>query len=359
MKPSERLLGSVALVAMALGCNADQPSGLDRSKLSARFDPSAGSEAPLVEHIVAPQATDPAIDKFLDDHYAWLDTAAQSNQKLFVFMPGAGQVPAMFQLVQQEAARLGYHVVGLSYVTRLGGVVFTCPIAPDPASCYENTRLEIVDGVDRSPLVDISQANSIDNRLTKLLQYLAAQYPDEGWDKFLLAGDQPKWSQIAIAGHSQGGGEAATIAKIRLVARVVLFSSVTDSVHSDAPAWESTHMTPTERYWGIAHDRDLFFPAIRAGWDSIGLAAFGAPVDPATSEPPYGWTRMLVTDVTPVGGFVGTNAHGSPSNDANTPLLADGTPLFREAWDYLLTGRPRRPGLGEQAAERGSGGGTR
>ncbi len=252
MKPSERLLGSVALVAMALGCNADQPSGLDRSKLSARFDPSAGSEAPLVEHIVAPQATDPAIDKFLDDHYAWLDTAAQSNQKLFVFMPGAGQVPAMFQLVQQEAARLGYHVVGLSYVTRLGGVVFTCPIAPDPASCYENTRLEIVDGVDRSPLVNISQANSIDNRLTKLLQYLAAQYPDEGWDKFLLAGDQPKWSQIAIAGHSQGGGEAATIAKIRLVARVVLFSSVTDSVHSDAPAWESTHMTPTERYWGIA-----------------------------------------------------------------------------------------------------------
>jgi len=60
---------------------------------------------------------------------------------------------------------------------------------------------------------------------------------------------------------------------------------------------------------------------------------------------------MLVTDVTPVGGFVGTNAHRSPSNDLNTPLAADGTPLPRDAWDYLLTGMPRRPGLGQQAVE--------
>src|SRR2546423_8623715 len=31
----------------------------------------------------------------------------------FVFLPGTGQNPSMFQLVQQEAARLGYHVIGL------------------------------------------------------------------------------------------------------------------------------------------------------------------------------------------------------------------------------------------------------
>jgi len=48
---------------------------------------------------------------------------------------------------------------------------------------------------------------------------------------------------------------------------------------------------------------------------------------------------MLVTDLTPVGGFVGTNAHGAPSNDLNTPLGPDGTPLLRDAWRYLLTER--------------------
>jgi hypothetical protein len=48
---------------------------------------------------------------------------------------------------------------------------------------------------------------------------------------------------------------------------------------------------------------------------------------------------MLVTDVTPVGGFLGMNAHGAPSNDANTPLTADGTPILRAAWRYLLAAR--------------------
>src|SRR5207245_975490 len=84
------------------------------------------------------------------------------------------------------------------------------------------------------------------NRLTKLLQYLALQYPDEGWDRFLLR-DKPKWSQIAVSGHSQGGGNAAMIAKIRLVARVVLFSSVTDSIQTEAPSWVATHVTPVGR----------------------------------------------------------------------------------------------------------------
>ncbi len=347
MKPSGRLLGSVALMATVLGCSPDQSAGLEQPVLAARFDVSAVSEAPLVEHIVAPQATDPAINKFLDDHYAWFDTTAQSNHKLLVFLPGSRQRPAMFQLVQREAARLGYHVVGLQYPNFHNGFVLTCSATgyPNPSECFENGRLEMIDGLDRTTLVDVNPPNSIDNRLTRLLEYLAAQYPDERWSQFLANG-APNWPLIAVAGHSQGGSEAAMIAKIRLVARVVLFSSVVDSVGTEAPSWVATHVTPLERYWGIAHDRDGLFRPIRAGWDSIGLAAFGAPVDPVTTEPPYGWTRMLITDVTPVGGFVGTNAHGSPSNDANTPLLADGTPLFREAWDYLLTGLPRRPGVG-------------
>ncbi len=351
MNASGKLVGSVALMALVLGCTPDkEASGPDLSTFSPRFQASLGSSVPLVEHIVAPQTTDPAIDQALDNHYAWLDTAAQSNHKLLVFMPGAGQRPAIFQLVQQEGARLGYHVIGLMYpnTVRIGQV---CPLAPDPAACYEQVRLEIVDGTDRSSAANISPVNSIDNRLTKLLEYLAAQYPDEEWSQFLADGS-PKWPIIAVAGHSQGGGEAAMIGKIRLVARVVMFSSVPDSIGREAAPWVTTHVTPVERYWGIAHDRDAFYPSIRAGWDSIGMSAFGAPVDPATSEPPYGWTRMLVTDVTPVGGFVGTNAHGAPSNDASTPRAADGTPLFRDAWDYLLTGIPRRPGIGADITAR-------
>src|SRR5437867_2180430 len=338
---SGKLAGGAALLLLVLACNPDKPVG----PRSPAFDATETPAAPLVLHVVAPQATDAAIDKFLDDHYAWFDTTARSNHKLFVFLPGAGQNLSTFLLVQQGAARLGYHVIGLMYPTA-GGLAKVCPTAPDPTACYQNTRLEIIDGIDRNGVVGVNVPNSIDNRLTKLLQYLALQYPDEGWDRFLLQ-DELKWSQIAVSGHSQGGGNAAMIAKIRLVARVVLFSSVTDSIHAEAPSWVATHVTPAERYYGIAHDRDGFYRPIRAGWDSLGLGVFGAPATPETSSPPYGGTHTFVTDLTPQGGFVGTNAHGAPSNDLNTPLGPNGTPLLRDAWRYLLTAR----GAGQEDAE--------
>src|SRR2546425_5050341 len=104
------LVGLAAFTALALACNPDKgPVGL----IPPTFDRlSEASSAPLVQHIVAPQATDPAIDRALDNHYAWLDTPARTNHKLFVFMPGTGLTPAVYQLVQQEAARVGYHVIG-------------------------------------------------------------------------------------------------------------------------------------------------------------------------------------------------------------------------------------------------------
>ena len=140
MKASGRLLGSVMLVAMTIGCSVERT-------LSARFDRAVETEASLVEHIVAPQTTDPAIDKFLEDHYAWLDTTAQSNHKLLVFLPGSRQRPALFQLVQQEAARLGYHVIGLQFVNFHNGFVLTCssPGQSNPSECFEAGRLESIE----------------------------------------------------------------------------------------------------------------------------------------------------------------------------------------------------------------------
>jgi hypothetical protein len=171
------------------------------------------------------------------------------------------------------------------------------------------------------------------------------QYPDEGWSQFLVD-NGPKWPLIAVGGLSVGGGEAAMIGKIRLVSRAVLFSAITDSLGHEAVPWVGTPgVTPVNRYYGLAHDRDAFFPPIRAGWDSLGLAAFGPAMLVESSEPPYGWTHMLFTDLTPQGGLVGQNAvHISTANDNFTPLAADGTPALLEAWRYLLGGLPRHPG---------------
>src|SRR5256712_8307033 len=244
---SGKLTASAILLTLALGCNPEQSV----RPRSLAFEATTTPAPTLVLHVVAPQATDRAIDQGLDDHYVWLDTTARSNHKLFVFLPGTGQNPSIFQLVQHEAARLGYHVIGLMYATG-GGLAKACPTTPDPSACYENARLEIIDGIDRVAFMDVNVANSIDSRLTKLLQYLTLHYPDEGWDRVLLRG-KPKRSQIAVSGHSGGGGNAAMIAKIRLVARGVLFSSVTGSMPPEAPSWLAAHLAPGGRYPGVAH----------------------------------------------------------------------------------------------------------
>ena len=299
-------------------------------------------DAPLVQHVVPPAATDPAIDQALDDHYVWFNPASRGERRLFVFMPGAGQRPAMFQRVPKEAARVGYHSLGLMYWDRVQ-IKPVCASAKDVGSCLENARLETIDGVHRSAIVNVSPANSINNRLAKLLRYLAQTHPEEGWSKFLHHGT-PRWERITFGGHSQGGCASAMLAKLHLVARVLLFSSCGDVVGGRAAPWLSRHATPSDRYYGLADDRDIGGPGSPPNprahaetlidWEELGMRAFGDLIAPEKSAPPYGGTHTLVTDLLPQ---PGTAAHGVPSNDANMPLLPDGTPVLRDAWRYMFT----------------------
>jgi hypothetical protein len=105
---------------------------------------AAAAGLPTV-HIINPQATDPAIDQALDNHYASVDTSAPTNGQLFVYLPGTGDVPANALLVQQMAAQLGYHVIGLMYVdsTQIQGL---CEGQPDPSTCSYDARFEILTG---------------------------------------------------------------------------------------------------------------------------------------------------------------------------------------------------------------------
>jgi hypothetical protein len=237
--------------------------------------------------------------------------------------------------VQQEAARLGYHVIGLMYQNSFG---MSCAGSADP-DCLGNARLESIDGVDRSSVVDVSRANSIDNRLTKLLLYLDAQFPAEGWSKFLHEGE-PKWSQIAVGGHSGGANQAALIGKIRHLDRVVMFAGPSDVGDAAQPAaWVSIGETPAGKYFELVHIRDQGTTAIFANVRALDLERFGEPVQVELSQPPYHGTHILVTDLEPQGGYGARNPHMSAAVDLWTPLGPDGTPLLRDAWRYLLGSR--------------------
>src|SRR6185436_7988323 len=124
-----------------------------------------------------------------------------SRHRLFIFLPGTGVDPSLYQMVQTEAARLGYHVIGLMY-PNANAIAAICLPLPDPETCYEGVRLQILTGSPQTGLVDVNRANSIENRLVKLLHYLALRYPREGWAQF-LEGGAPIWSHIVVGGHSQ------------------------------------------------------------------------------------------------------------------------------------------------------------
>ena len=311
--------------------------------------------APLVPRIIAPRATDPAIDwapavnPQLFYHYVWVDPTRKPNGKVLVFLPGTGARPGGAQLLEQEAARLGYRVIGLMYQNSVA-VVDVCGGSPDP-ECSGNMRLEIIDGVDRSPGVDVTPANGIENRLTKLLLYLAAQYPDEEWSRFLEDGG-PRWSRIAVAGHSQGAGQAALIGKIHHVKRVIMFGGPVDArVPGEIDAWISIGKTPAAKYFALFHVRDHFAPTIVPNLVALGLDRFGAPVMEENSEPPYGGTHILVTDLEPQGGYAIPNPHLSEAADRWTPLGPDGRPLLRYAWRYLVGERSEQHDDNDDEAE--------
>jgi len=223
----------------------------------------------------------------------------------------------------------GYRSIGLMYDDS-PAVNVVCPRDPDP-QCNEHFRQKRIYGDNVTGVIDDSPAESIVNRLTKLLQYLAMQHPHEGWDGY-VAGGTLDWSRIAVAGHSQGAGMAAFIAKDHEVCRVLLFSSPWDFHAPDEQlaAWLSKpSATPLDRWYAVYHAREPMAALIARAYVALGILPAQIRVlnlDPNRS-----------TTVSAHGDMI---YHTSVVGDFTTPLTASGTPAYMPDWLFML-GTPR------------------
>lgn len=198
---------------------------------SAPSEPKLESTASTFRtYMVRPRDTDPAIDTANSPHVALIGDCTRQNRRLYLFLPGTGGIPSPNMPLLHLAALNCLHVISLSYPDETA-VINDCGREPGEPDCYAAWRLEKIDGVDRSAKIRVTPQNSIENRLLKLLLYLAAQNPTDGWDSF-VEDRATKWTNIIVSGQSQGGGQAALLGKIHLVARVAMFGSVTDAVGS-------------------------------------------------------------------------------------------------------------------------------
>jgi len=328
-----RLVSSGASTTIVTGSTTTSPTGQLPDPSRRSTDPDT---TPVTTYEIAPTATSASLSGPSSPDLAAVDTAVPSNGELLVFLPGTDGHPDCCQYLLETAARTGFLAVGLTY----DNTEAVGEICLDDLSCYTTVRQDDFDGSTPSSFTDITPANSIQSRLVDLLQYLAAAHPSQGWGSF-LAGSTPVWSKIVVAGHSQGGGDAAYIAKIRAVEGVVMLSSDVDSTATRPPVaatyLTTGHLIPLDRYIGFDHAADPFNDKIETDWTALDLQSFGPAVSVDGKRPPFGNSHELLTSAAvPPGPAPALATHDSTAVDVQTPLCADGLPAFVPVWRYMM-----------------------
>jgi pimeloyl-ACP methyl ester carboxylesterase len=276
--------------------------------------------ANLVTYRVVPHTTDSAITRFDEPHYVVFNPDQPSPATLLVFMSGTGGQPAAMSDLLIIAAEQGYRVVSLAYNDQ-PAVVGICPRDPNPA-CSAEVRQRRIFGDPVTRWIDDTPAESIVNRLTKLLTTLEREHPAEGWAQY-LDGSAPRWDRIAVAGHSQGAGMAAYIAQRKRVARVILFSSPWDFFgRRQLAPWihAGPGVTPSDAWFAAYHKKENTADLIAESYKALKV-------------PPQ---HIRVFTLEP-GRVVGPNPyHLSMVGNGATPRGTDGAPLYAEEWRFLL-----------------------
>ncbi|MCC7308848.1 MAG: hypothetical protein IT173_14890 [Acidobacteria bacterium] len=298
-----------------------------------------GVSAQRESYFISPQTTDPAISTNLSNYYVSIDRNVTPKNQLFVFFPGTHGIAANYEVLNNTVAEMGFQAINLTYPNDepVNGL---CGGMGADLDCYAKVRLEILDGTDRTPLVNVNRANSAENRIIKLLIYLRSQFPNDDWGQFLIDDSTINWSKIIVSGHSQGGGHAGILGRYHPVVRVVMFAAMDYNGPAHSPANWIAHpeMTPNastpDKFWGFSHTRDEavnFTLLTTAIWPAYGMPQFGAVVNVDGVSPPYNNTHSLTSNLDGCPSF-----HGCVAVDSGI-VYVNGVPVFKPVWEYLLS----------------------
>jgi len=273
----------------------------------------------VTQHQIDPSATGADIKTIHGPHYALIDPKAKQNGKLLLFIVGTNGNSDDWIKFADYAATLGYHSICIDYKNLVNTVA--CVESRDSA-CFDGFRQEIMFGSPVSPMVEVDSANSIMNRVTKLLQHLSKTYPGENWNQF-LNGNNIVWTKVVAAGHSQGAGHVVFLGKKYLLDRIIILAGPQDFLANfNSPAsWLSRNTTtPLSKYFACLHLKDPYnFNRQLANCNTIMV---NHPSDTLMVYPQAAVKRpahILVADNQT------DDAHGAFRNEA-----------FKQVWDYLL-----------------------
>jgi pimeloyl-ACP methyl ester carboxylesterase len=298
------------------------------------------TQAALAGIYIAPSKTDPEIKTFDFSHRLHVDRdivvremtgKPAARHELLVFLPGTGGRAKGTEAFCQLAASQGYHVIRLLYPDDVSASVSRRDKDP---KAFEEFRLCLIQG-GTSPHITVSRADSIENRLIKLLVHLKKVRGREGWGEYLDEAGGLNWEKLVLSGQSQGGGHAVLMAMKHKVARVIATGAPKDwSLVTNAPAaWLTNESaTPRSRIFAFNHEQDFQACTPEQQWQilkTLGLDQFGPVTSVDAQKPPYNHSRSLSTNY-PGGTLESKPAHGSV-------IANQYEEIFRPVWLYMLT----------------------
>ncbi|MEP6512647.1 MAG: hypothetical protein ABJA79_02175 [Parafilimonas sp.] len=292
----------------------------------------AESNIAILEHKALPSETDPNIHTSTlgnPTQYAYLPVKATLRKdKLFIFIPGTTATPGGYLKIAKAAAQQGYYSFGVAY-SNLFPIEFYEGTNPND-NTVENILDEYLEGIDVSPKVNISRANSFENRIIKMILYLDANYPAENWKRFLNANNEICWDKLSVAGHSQGSDHAMYMSKARSVLRAGFFGGPGSFKLNNGqyPTFmQEPGVTPDENLYGFNHTKDLVrqWADVRPTWEVLGLPGMPNSVDDRMVNGAHKLTTSLQSN----------DAHSAIVSDSATPNDANGNPLYEPVWDYM------------------------
>ena len=278
-----------------------------------------GIRAQLKVQFISPDATDGGITVVHGPHIALYDPAAPSRHQLLLMIAGTGGAAVYTRRFDSCFAAMGFHVISIDYPNNV--ISTTCSNSKD-SSCFDDFRQEINFGTPVSSVVSVDSTNSIVNRFTRLLVYLAGHDPAGGWDDY-LSGGQPRWERIVVGGHSQGAGHAAYLGKCFPLAGVLMFSGPQDylQVFKHPAPWQYRKgLTPANRQFAFLHVHDPYNVQFQAA-DVAAVTGFRATDTTMVipGEPVHSTCHILVNNMET------KDPHGSTLN-----------PVFVPVWSYMV-----------------------
>ncbi|MBV7533125.1 hypothetical protein [Chitinophaga sp. sic0106] len=205
---------------------------------------------------ISPATTTPSQVMVHTPHLVYEPAAKNKKQQLFIMIPGTNGKAADFRRFDSSFAAMGYFVITPDYMNKV--VTTVCSVSED-STCFNNFREEIMFGTPVSDKVQVDSANSLVQRITTLLNFLAKQQPKQ-WAQFVSNG-KPRWDRIIVGGHSQGAGHAAYFGKRFPMAGVLLFSGPQDYLQQfrQPAGWQlQPGKTPVSRIYALLHLQDPF-----------------------------------------------------------------------------------------------------